>query len=100
MTSSLAVRAPVITKMASAAVEKNRRLHIQTDGTVQHATAAQAGHGVATRSASSGDEVGMLLWNAEGTFRLVASEAIGLGVDVEGAHQQKHGDDSDQRCGA
>ena len=31
----------------------------------------------------------MTLWNAEGTFRLVASEAIGLGVDVEGAADGK-----------
>lgn len=84
------VEAPIRTFQAgTGGVLKNRRVTLETDGVVEHSTAAEAGIGIVLRSGAEGDDVPVRLWNAPGTFAVVASGVIGQGVQLEGAADGK-----------
>lgn len=80
------LRAPTKTFEAAEAIAKNLRVKLNSDGTIEVATAAENDIGTAERTAvAAGDDIAVNLASLEGTGVYVASATIAAGAEVYGS---------------
>lgn len=68
---------------ADAAIAKYARVIFEADGKIVTAGLTQIGDGIAQDEAyAAGDYIPVKLWNSEGTFKMLAVEALAAGADL------------------
>jgi len=68
---------------ADAAISQYARVILESDGKVVTAGITEIGDGIAQEAAfASGDKIAVKLWNSQGTFKMIAVEALAVGATL------------------